>query len=537
MGVLFVTLAAVFLVLPTISHADTCTDGTLYGDDGVAKGTCATPSTAAPYDFKNEGIFGCNQVAGASASAGTMAAVGGVYVPVNDAAVTLNTGILVYKECVLRPLQDRLRESATSALLKKQYITMETGREGNKRYVVNISAELLPVKDKAALAYLTGTALGTVSPARREQTRRALAQNYRAETRGSDAQDCDYETGDANLSNFEKLAYPSCNPFYEFWLEKKPAMDAYIGEIAENQRTMWDWGRGFYAVTDNPENPLAEKTLTPASVVQESFQQVLGSPVRQLESANDVGQIIGTLFASVTTQALTDSRGLAGLAQSSAGRPPYIDQVARESSQGVIGAAVNAALTILSSAKQVEATYLSTMNAIASNLTQTINQLRSTERQCWTLVVPKVQEYASSNGVTLDAAKIRTSTSSLAFSQQIIDAQITPLAQEALTNVKNSQRAMGLIDQLIAGVTNTASLTTQRLALEQLDDLVDKRAIHYSQYEVQNVIKQRDDISAAMASLVTDTAKAWGDSPDASVGWCNINNAAIPQLWAERWKK
>ena len=39
-------------------------------------------STAAQYQFKNEGIFGCNQVAGANASAGTMAAIGGVYVPV-----------------------------------------------------------------------------------------------------------------------------------------------------------------------------------------------------------------------------------------------------------------------------------------------------------------------------------------------------------------------------------------------------------------------------------------------------------------------
>ena len=37
--------------------------------------------------------------------------------------------------------------------------------------------------------------------------------------------------------------------------------------------------------------------------------------------------------------------------------------------------------------------------------------------------------------------------------------------------------------------------------------------------------------------LVVYTAKTWSDSPDPSTGWCNINNAAIPQLWAERWKK
>jgi len=31
--------------------------------------------------------------------------------------------------------------------------------------------------------------------------------------------------------------------------------------------------------------------------------------------------------------------------------------------------------------------------------------------------------------------------------------------------------------------------------------------------------------------------KLWTDSPDPAVGWCNINNPDIPQLWAARWKK
>ncbi len=523
-------------------------------------------STAAPYDFKNEGIFGCNQTAGANASAGTMAAIGGVYVPVNDAAVTLNTGILVYKECVLRPLQDRLRESATSALLKKQYIGIETGREGNKRYVVNIGGELQIVDDRAMLTFVTGPALETVHPTYREEIRRALARNFQAETRGTGKQECKY-AGDLNMAvtnptenefdfvNFVELRDPSCNLFFAY-IEKKNERDAVRAQAIADQMKVWDWGRGFYAVTDNAQDPLSEKILNPSSVVQESFQQILGSPVRQLESANDIGQMIGALFAGVTTQALTDNQGLAGLAQSVAGRPSYLDQVARESSQGVIGAAVNAALTILNAARQVEGSFLAVMNAIAGNLTQTINQIRGTERQCWALVVPKVREYAARGTCTtinpitfpptqptqqcipfeLNEAKISAATSSLAFSQQVIDSQITPLAQAALTNVQSSQRALGLIDQLIAGVTNTNSLATQRLALQQLDSLVAQKALH-SQYDVVNAAKQKEDIVTAMGNLVSDTKIAWGDSPDPGVGWCNINNPTVIQLWAERWKK
>lgn len=504
-------------------------------------------SAAAPYQFKNEGIFGCNQAAGANASAGTLAAIGGVYVPVNDAAVTLNTGILVYKECVLRPLQDRLRESASSALLKRAGVAVETGREGNKRYVVDIRDEFLTVDDRAALTYLTGPALETVHPAFKEQVRRALAINYRAETRGSDVPECNYkgdlerdvthpiESEFGQWANFVELRDPDCNALFAY-LEKKQARDTARTIAKSDQRMVWDWGRGFYAVTDNTQDPFGERILTPASVVQESFQEILGSPVRQLESANDIGQMIGALYAGITTHIISDSQGLSGITQSAAGQPSYLEQVAKESSQGVIGAAVNAALAILGASRDIEGRYLAAMETIAASLTQAINQIRDTERACWNLVVPKARTYASSNNITLNEAKITASQESLAFSQQVIDSQIQPLANAALTNVQSSRRALGLIDQLIAGVTNTSSTNAQRIALQQLDTLVSQRTLH-SRFDAENAAKQRDDVQGAMATLVQDTAKAWGDSPDPSTGWCNINNTEIPRLWAERWKK
>ena len=532
------------------------------------------PSEADAYNFSNEGIFGCNQIAGAGASAGTMAAIGGVYVPVNDAAVTLNTGILVYKECILRPLQNRLKESATSALLKKQYIGIQTGRGGNPQYIsnTNIGLELQPVDDKTALAYLTGPALETVHPAFREQIKKALAVNFMAETRGTGKPDCTYQTGvPFSLQNFEKLSDPSCNPYFAY-LQEKDRLDAARAQALADCMTLLEWGRGYYPVTDGDQGCLGERVLTPPSVVQESFQQILGSPVRQLESANDIGQMIGALFAGVTTQALTSGSGLAGLAQSTAGGPSYLDQLAKESSQGVIGAAVNAALTILNSKRQIEVSYLAAMQAIVASLTDTVDRLRDTERACWNLIVPKAREAAAKGTCTvtdpnatpptqtctpfsLSEPKINTATSSLAFAQQLVDTQIKPLADIAATNVQASTRTLALIDQLIAGVTNTTSVTAQRLALEQLDALVAQGVLH-TQYDVIRATEQRDSVLASMATLRTDTARYWGGDNDSggnpnaawngtyppqgeqdSFAWCNINNQNLPLQWAEKWKK
>ena len=502
-------------------------------------------STTGPYEFKQEGVLGCNQVAGALGSAGTMAAIGGVYVPVNDAAVTLNTGILIYMHCILNPLQTRIRDSVIGSLVKKQFVEIETGRNGNKLYVVDIDDEIGVVDDRATLTYLTGPALDTVHPQLKDKVRRALAINYRAETSGTGKQDCGYEgdlqaettdptAHEVNLKNFEELAYPSCIPFFEF-LEKKDERDATRAAAKANQMKVWDWGRGFYAVTDNAQDPFNEKILTPSSVVQEGFQQTLGLSQQAAVMMRQVGDGAALALQNLLSVAL-DGGGLAGLSQSIGGRPSYLEQIAKETSAGVVGAAVNAALTILNAARQIEGSYLASMNAIVANLTQTINQLRTAERQCWNLVVPKAQDYASQNGFSLDTVKIKSATSSLAFSQQVIDSQIKPIADVAVANVQTSQKALSLVDQLIAGVTNTSSLTAQRLALQQLDTLVAQKALH-TQYDAQNAAKQKDDVAAAMGSLVTDTITAWADSPDPSIGLCNINNPTVVQACAERWKK
>ncbi|OGG79270.1 hypothetical protein A3A39_03130 [Candidatus Kaiserbacteria bacterium RIFCSPLOWO2_01_FULL_54_13] len=503
-------------------------------------------SAATPYQYQNTGIFGCNQVAGANASAGTMAAIGGVYVPVNDAAVTLNTGILVYKECVLRPLQDRLRESAMTTLFRRQFIAIETGREGNKQYVVIRTEESAQQADRALYATLTDEKiLSKLHPAFKDTVRSSVARSYRAGRQPESQLECSYkgnvvevlkgkvpvnEAGIPDvLGALTVLVDPACNPMGAYSIVAQISNERAT-QAVKNWEKCIEEGRGFYCMTDNASDPLKEKILTPASVVQESYQQILNSPVEQLQSANDIGQMIGALYAGITTQIISDSQGLAGLSQGIGGQASYLQQVTGESSQGVIGAAVNAALQILNSARQIETRYLAAMNSIVSSLTQTINRLRAAERMCWDLIIPEAQTYASTNGFQIQPA---TST---AFSQQVIESQVAPLAQAAVTNFESSQRALGLIDQLIAGVTNTASLEAQRLALQQLDTLVAQNALH-TPYDAQNAEQQRNDIAGATETLVTDTVQAWGDSPDPAIGWCNINNPTVVQAWAERWRR
>jgi hypothetical protein len=519
--------------------------------------SAATPPASSPYQFQRQGIFGCNLNGAYAMSVGSMSAAAGAYVPVADATVELNTGILVYKECVLREVVDRERESATSAFFKQAYNDIQTGRNGNALYVKNEGSELLlNVSDPVFLAFLQDGTLSNLNPTLQAAITRALAQNYEGETRlpQNATLKCPYQ-GDLNawwngqtafdLNSFWNASQPQCDPVGAYYL----AQDIAQGRIAramQYQQDQWNWGVGFYARTDNAQNPLQQQVVTPSSVVSQSFEQMLQSPVQQLQSANDIGQMIGALYAGVTTQVIGDNQGLSGLSQSVGGQPSYLDQVAAESAQGVQNAAVNAALQTLQAAQQVEAAYLQAVTAIGATLTQTTVQLQSAENQCWNLIIPKVcTDALSSSHTCTDGSgnKLKVATSTI-FSQAVINANIAPLAAPAAANIQASQSALTQINNLINGVTNTSSLDAQRIALQQWDSLVASRTVHLPP-DLQAVNQRLSDVQGGMQTLVTNTVQGWADgtpsgqpfSGSNSSGWCNVNNSAVTDYWDQTWKQ
>ncbi|MDP2648278.1 MAG: hypothetical protein Q8P19_00030 [bacterium] len=519
--------------------------------------TGATPSGAA-YQFKRQGIFDCNQNGSYAMSVGALSAIGGAYVPVADSAVELNTGTIVYKECVLREVVNRERESALSALLKQIYTAIQKGRNGNPLYVQNYGQEILDVSDRAFLyGFLQGTTLTNLNPALQAPITRALAQYYYGErkTTQTETLTCPYQ-GDLrtwwngqdpfSLSSFWKASQPQCDAIIAYHIAENISIARHVTPATEYQQIQWDQGRGFYSGTDNAQNPLAERIMTPSSVIEQSFEQLLQSPVQQLQSANDIGQMIGALYSGVTTQIVGDERGLAGLGQSVGGQPSYIDQVAAESAAGVRGAAANIALQILAAAQQIEQAYFSAVDGIAQTLIGAISQLRSAETQCWNLIIPKVCTSSLSSSNTCKGAggislKVATST---VFSQTVVGSQIRARAEKTSVNIDASKQALGLIGTLIEGVTNTTSLNAQRIALQQLDTLVHDRKLH-TQPDLQGVMQELAGVRDLMTLLVEDTVEDWADGTSAGgdfsasnrTGWCNVQDQTTLDTWTSMWKQ
>jgi hypothetical protein len=304
--------------------------------------------------------------------------------------------------------------------------------------------------------------------------------------------------------------------------------------------------------------------------------QAIESGFYKTENANDIGQMVGALFAGLGSKIVSDSQGLAGISQPVGGQPSYLDQVAAEASAGLVSTAVNAALTNLNAALTVETAYFKCLTTgkcgqdqygEATDLTNAITNIRTEENQCWALIIQHVcaTPLSSTNTCTAQASACTTGTdgtqncpanitlkvaTSTVFSQPVINAQITPLATSTAANISASQNALNQINQLIQGVTDTTSLDAQRVAIEELDNLSANNVLHNST-DLTNVQTQESGIATMMTNLVQTVAQTWGDGTpntanpyDPNSGWCDVNNPNDPtigpkviQMWQNVWQQ
>lgn len=505
--------------------------------------------------FNRQGVFGCNVTGSYAMSVGSLAAIGGSYVPVNDAAVTLNTGYLVYKECVLKGITNRMREDAIARLVNQSANQFVTGRNGGPMYPEILTRDILERSDAILDAALAGPRLSALNPAFSEEVRRAIARSYAAETRNSgSAVSCSYRGTPEELAEVIRgerftgygdllaLSDPNCIPLYAYYR----AQDLVRSDIAADYNEMimrLSWSGGVYDV-DVVLPDGTRRVITPGFLVAGTIQQHLGAGFDQQKNADDIDEMVGTLFAGIGNAILNEVGGLQGLVQRIAGRPSYLDQIVEESSAGVRDSALNAAIQILSSARKIEQGFLDAERATAGALASAVSELRGAENQCWNVIIPKAREYAAKGECQKDASGTETCSSPFTLqiatstdaSQRVIDSFITPIASTTANRIVTTSRTVDAIDALIARVLDSNTPEVQQQALKELDALVTAKALH-DQYDLKQAQDRAENTRTSIGNLVTDTIKTWGDDPDKVKGWCNVNNPDVVKMWAQKWKK
>lgn len=549
-------------------------------------------SAQAAGGFTRDGIFGCN-AAQYGGSPGTTAAISGTYVPVADAGVTLNTGVLVYKECVLEGIAARMSESVTASIAKSGIVAFQNGRQsydasGNlvqgPLYPQNLRQDKLNERDRVTATALQGSAVNGLHPALKEDVRRAVARGYYNSTRrGASALSCPY----ADLQNaldgkpasvwdaLEAYQNPACSPVSAYILTEN-----YVtreGNTAVNEMLQkLDWSGGVYDIA-SPNERGEMITYTPGRIVAASQEQFITSGFRQAESAKDIDQMVGALFAGMSAEIIRSNRGLAGLTQPIGNRPSYLDQVTSAAQQGLRTAVNNAAIAILRDAQIVEKAYGDIMRGILDQMKGTQANFQAAEKQCWATIIQKTCApgtlradgtcTAISSGCSTDSngtqtcpvgGQLKVATSSIYSQAAIANSSVFSLLPTVERNVQVSDNAIKLFVTLIEGVNGAASQSTQLQAQLQLESLISQGLIH-KQSDVDQAIASKKAIDAALAqggSYVKEVAALWnGDAADGTagatawngtyppksvadiVGWCNVNSAETINKWSVKWKK
>ncbi|MFZ2886973.1 MAG: hypothetical protein WA021_04105 [Minisyncoccia bacterium] len=545
LGVVYVALS-----MPLPAHAQgadtTGTGSQQQGEQSVVTATDDELQTT----LSSNGIFGCLgrgaevAIAGRS-NPGTTRAVGGVYVPVNDAAVTLNTGFLVYKECILDGMARQIAQNYSSELGRQQVQAFNEGQNGQGTYLRNFDTLLQPYNVRITEQNVQAIQNGQMCGAFRGRVASAVARNVLYTMNGqASAATCSF-TSDADRTAVTGGAVPiNWGPqwtrlisgdyelaHYNREIEKNDAARAHFNE---NMRQMIVMSDGVVPVFDDYRNPLGMNVVTPGFLIANSIAQVTGSGYRQLEQANEIDQIVSNLWGGLSTRLLSSGGGVPGLFVSTGNQPAYIDRMVAETRSAVRAGAVNAAVVTLSSYRAAEGAYLDAKQGTGNAILSALSQIRAIERQCWDLIIPAVQAHAAANGnATL---VIATSTQ---FSTAVIDSpanNLRALGTTTAAEIAASQQTLQQIDQLITQVTNSGSSAAQQQALLQIDQMVANNQLH-SQQDAQNAVDQRTSITNALNTLINDTRTAWGDSTDPNVGWCNVNNTPTVERWFNAWKQ
>jgi hypothetical protein len=423
---------------------------------------------AATSTLSNQGVFGCSS-GEYGLMYGTLRAVGGIYVPVNDAAVTLNTGYLVYKECILDIVAAKEREAATAALAKDMIRWANTGNDGRAYFVRNPNEERLARSLEVEQEYLKQYKLNNLCAPFRQTVLSVHARRYYREISGEttpytctvDASSGEIQAffNDFSQGGFSRFIETAMNPqnyvVGAFLQYDMAAREDSARAVADLEREL-DRSGGFLGVreavnyeTETGEQRTTYQTVTPGALVAAGITQEVTTGFRQLENASEIGQIVTTVLAGLTNQALTAPRGLVGLMDTGASGLSYLSRLSIETSAGLRNAALGAAGQNVNTIISVEQAYNTAKRGSKSALDSAASQLESAESICWGNIVPAVQAYARQVACGTSTQPIPT----------------TPCTPPPLNISTSTQTVTGLLALQLAGSSSVANGTSYPLPI------------------------------------------------------------------------
>ena len=275
-------------------------------------------------------------------------------VPVSDASVELNTGMIaassgltagntssaVSKECALDSIAYGIAKIILEDMANNFIDYINNGFEGDPFFISSPGDYFKGLADEIVGEFIASTGLEFLCKPFQLQLRNALKIQYgaggksRHRAKGCTLTDIvgnvdsfvegNFEDG-SWLGFFEITQNPVNNPVGSF-LNIQFELDDRIANKLGVESKLLDWNSGFFSQTvTNPDG--SKSIVTPGSQIENQLALHLGSGVRQLELADEFNEILGALFNQLLQQVFSKT-GLSGyVKQNPNGDTTYEDDI------------------------------------------------------------------------------------------------------------------------------------------------------------------------------------------------------------------
>ena len=522
---------------------------------------------------------------------------GGIFVPVSEEAVAHNTNVLVYKECILDGIVARIRETAVAFIIKSTLNWVNKGNNGRPAFITNQVEFRLETADKVVKEFTEGDMTEVLFEGFRQDIRRSLARGYAQATRKPEAaytstvpEDKKEEftqflngNGQFSWDMFILAIQPQNNPLGAYSL----ALNQMITEIDEkidDEYTELDWGNGFKSHKNCKQIPAGNGTFeeyceiaTPGNVIQNIVNYESVSGQRQLENADEIDEIMGSLMSNIQTQILTSVGGLRGVTESVGGAASYVDQIVGDAASRTRTEYTDVGTGFLDKAIATETAYGLTIKQSKEALESTAKQIEDKEKVCWdgllarakADLIKEVEQLAcdarqagdfgggdAENCTIRGTAKVEILKDTIEYSDleqaqkagtgrkeydikitaragdktieriirrhsntsfELIAKNISPLLRVVNQSVDDSTKALTVLTNLQASLQASNTPGNTRFVLQQVDQLVLAGNLH-TEGDVVKAQAQHEKTVDTMEELYDDTVEDWDK------GWCNPDN-------------
>ncbi len=269
---------------------------------------------------------------------------------VADAKTAISTGIqtgimysLQIKEYTLDAIAWALVNLLVKEMIKSTTRWVASGFQGSPAFITDLKGFLLDIGDKVAGNFIYGAGLQFLCSPFKLDIQIALELQYN-KSRDYQAK-CRLSSVINNIENFlagdfmsggwegwyDMTLTPGNNRFGAY-MEAQAGLGVALTNEKGEQLELLKWGNGFLSQKD-----ANGKIITPGNVIETQLNNALDMPGRRLAVADEINELIGTLFSQLLSSMLSSGKGIAGLNDASNG-PSYFDQIdAQASQQGLIG--------------------------------------------------------------------------------------------------------------------------------------------------------------------------------------------------------